>query len=389
MRVFLIVLDSFGIGEEPDAPQFGDYGVNTLRSVCGSAKFDCPNLKKLGLFNIEGVGCGEKAKAPLASFARLREISRGKDTTVGHWELAGVPSLRPLPTYPDGFPEEVIREFERRTGRRVLCNRPYSGTQVIRDYGEEQMKTGALIVYTSADSVFQVAANEAVVPVEQLYEYCRIARELLTGEHGVGRVIARPFAGTSKDDFARTPRRHDFSLKPPKKTMLDFVSGAGLDVIAVGKINDVFAGSGVTRAVRTSGNTEGIRATLELMDGDFSGLAFINLVDFDMLYGHRRDVDGYAAAMTEFDRGLGKMLPKLRGDDALMITADHGCDPAYTRTTDHTREYVPFLICGRGIRAGVDLGTRTGFGAVGATVCGYLGVEAELAGENLLPELLD
>lgn len=387
MRVFLIVLDSFGIGEEPDAPEFGDYGVNTLRSVSGSVKFDCPNLKKLGLFNIEGVGCGEETAEPAASFARLREVSRGKDTTVGHWELAGVPSLRPLPTYPDGFPEEVVRAFEEKTGRRVLCNMPYSGTDVIRDYGEEQMKTGALIVYTSADSVFQVAANEAVVPVEQLYEYCRIARELLTGEHGVGRVIARPFAGTSKENFERTPRRHDFSLKPPKKTMLDFISGAGMDVIAVGKINDIFAGSGVTRAVKTSGNTEGIRATLDLLDEDFSGLAFINLVDFDMLYGHRRDIDGYAAAMTEFDRGLEKLLPKLRPDDLLMITADHGCDPAYTRTTDHTREYVPLLVCGGGIRAGADLGTRTGFGAVGATVCGYLGVEAELAGESLLAEL--
>lgn len=386
MRVFLIVLDSFGIGEEPDAPQFGDYGVNTLRSVSGSAKFDCPNLKKLGLFNIEGVGCGERAAAPLASFARLREVSRGKDTTVGHWELAGVPSMRPLPTYPDGFPEEVIREFERRTGRGVLCNRPYSGTDVIRDYGEEHLKTGALIVYTSADSVFQVAANEAVVPVEQLYGCCRIARGLLTGEHGVGRVIARPFVGTSKGNFTRTPRRHDFSIKPPKKTMLDYLSGAGLDVIAVGKINDIFAGSGVTRAVKTSGNTEGIRVTLGLLDEEFSGLAFINLVDFDMLYGHRRDIDGYAAAMTEFDRGLGEMLPRLRGDDVLMITADHGCDPAYKRTTDHTREYVPLLICG-GVRAGVDLGTRVGFGAAGATVCDYLGVKAELSGESLLPEL--
>lgn len=387
-RVFLVVLDSFGVGEEPDAAQFGDHDVNTLRAIAQSERFDCPNLARLGLFHLDGVDCLPARGTPLGAYGRLRERSMGKDTTVGHWELAGLESPKPLPTYPDGFPDEVIAEFTRRTGRGVLCNKPYSGTEVIRDYGEEHLRTGKLIVYTSADSVFQIAANEAIVPVEQLYEYCRAAREMLQGKHGVGRVIARPFEGGCAADFRRTPRRHDYSLAPPGRTLLNVLADAGRDVIAVGKINDIFAGSGVTRAIPTGGNAEGQQRLLELAKTDFNGLAFVNLVDFDMLYGHRRDVDGYAAAATSFDQTLDALLPLLRADDLLLITADHGCDPAYARTTDHTREYVPFLLYGAAVRPGTALGTVDGFGAAAATVCAALGVDgAGLQGVNLWPRV--
>ena len=355
-RVFLIVLDSFGIGEMPDAAKFGDAGSNTLGAIVKSPEFAAPTLQSLGLFNIDGVTCGPKAAAPRAAFARLEEVSDGKDTTTGHWEIAGVESETALPVYPNGFPVEVIAEFERRTGRTVLCNKPYSGTEVIRDYGEEHMRTGALIVYTSADSVFQVAAHEEVVPVPALYRYCEIAREMLT----VGRVIARPFIGTCAADFKRTTNRHDFSLKPPRPTMLDALSAAGLDTIGVGKIYDIFDGQGVQEQIKTKGNTDGIRVTLELAQRDFSGLAFINLVDFDMLYGHRNDVDGYARATAEFDAALAKLLHLLRPDDLLLITADHGCDPA-TPSTDHSREYVPLLLYGPAIRPGANLGTHRSF----------------------------
>ncbi len=387
-RVFVVVLDSFGVGQAPDAADFGDCGANTLRSIAQNQNFHCPNLTRMGLFNLDGADVLLPDSAPIGAFARLRECSRGKDTTIGHWEIAGVESTTPLPTYPNGFPPEIIREFEHITGRGVLCNRPYSGTQVLRDYGEEHLRTGALIVYTSADSVFQVAAHESVVPVEQLYEYCRAARAMLTGKHGVGRVIARPFEGTCAEDFRRTARRHDFSLTPPAPTMLDALSGAGLDVLAVGKIRDIFAGRGVTEHFPTSGNAEGEQTLLQLAQRDFHGLAFVNLVDFDMLYGHRRNIDGYARAASAFDQTLGQLLPLLRADDLLMITADHGCDPGFLRSTDHTREYVPLLMCGESVRAGLNLGTINGFGAVAATVCGWLGVSAELQGESLLPRIL-
>ncbi len=380
-RVFLIVLDSFGIGEMPDAARFGDEGSNTLGAIVKSPFFKADTMRKMGLFNIEDVVCGQRVEQPIGGFARLREVSNGKDTTTGHWELAGVESETALPVYPNGFPADVIAEFERRTGRGVLCNRPYSGTDVIRDYGEEHMKTGALIVYTSADSVFQVAAHEDVVPLPELYRYCGIAREMLT----VGRVIARPFVGTCAADFRRTPNRHDLSLKPPRKTMLDAISACGLDTIGVGKIYDIFDGEGVTQQIKTKGNTEGIRVTLELAGRDFEGLAFINLVDFDMLYGHRNDVDGYARATAEFDAALERLLPMLRPDDLLLITADHGCDPS-TPSTDHSREYVPLLAYGGGVRPGADLGTKRSFACVAQTVCEYLGVEAPLDGRSLLRE---
>lgn len=358
-RVFLIVLDSFGIGEMPDAEAYGDINVNTLRSVSKSPYFHMEHMRDMGLFQIDGVGVGEKTEHPTAAYARMTERSRGKDTTIGHWEIAGIYSPKPLPTYPNGFPEEVLEEFRLRTGRDILCNKPYSGTQVIADYGDEHVRTGKLIVYTSADSVFQIAAHEDVVPVEQLYDYCRIARQILQGEHGVGRVIARPFVGES-GHYTRTPRRHDFSLLPPAVTMLDQLKAAGKDVIAVGKIQDIFVGKGITEHVYTSGNAEGIQRTLEYLDKDFEGLCFINLVDYDMLYGHRRDVDGYAKALAYFDEKLPEIQAHMRPEDILMITADHGCDPAYTKTTDHTREYTPFLMYGAPVVPG-NRGTRPAF----------------------------
>ena len=386
-RVFLVVLDSFGVGEEPDAHAFGDWGVNTLASIRKSPKFHCPNLARLGLFHLDGVQPQQPQAEPIGAFARLQERSMGKDTTIGHWEIAGVESPAPLPTYPDGFPPEIIQEFEQRTGRAVLCNKPYSGTEVIRDYGEEHARTGALIVYTSADSVFQIAANEAIVPVEKLYEICAQARELLTGKYGVGRVIARPFVGDCAANFQRTSRRHDFSLVPPHDTMLDALQAAGKATIGVGKIYDIFAGKGVGETIRTSGNTEGLRVTLELADRDFEGLAFVNLVDFDMLYGHRRDVAGYAAAAAEFNDWLPAFWAKMRPGDVLMVTADHGCDPSYTKTTDHTREYVPYLLCGDEIRPGVDLHTRYSFATIADTVCQSLGVPYCAAGCGVYDEV--
>lgn len=388
-RVFLIVLDSFGIGAEPDAADFGDAGTNTLASIADQPEFAAENLRKLGLFNIEGVSAGETCAAPAGAFARLREQSMGKDTTIGHWEIAGVVSPQPLPTFPEGFPPELIAEYEAKTGKKVLCNRPYSGTQVLKDYGEQAMREDALIVYTSADSVFQVAANEALVPVPRLYEYCQIARDMLKGEWGVGRVIARPFVGDTADTFVRTSNRHDLSLKPPRATMLDKLKAAGKDVIAVGKIYDIFDGEGVTESIKTTGNTNGIAFTRALQTRNFEGLAFVNLVDFDMLYGHRRDRAGYAAATAEFDRFLGEFVPRMREDDLLIITADHGCDPGYTKTTDHTREYVPCLICGPGVKGGTDLGTRLCFGTIAATVCEALGVSPEgLDGKSVWKEIV-
>lgn len=382
-RVFLIVLDSFGIGEMEDAASYGDVNVNTLRSVSFSSCFHMPNIAELGLFGIDGVEVGRKADEPRAIVTRMAEASRGKDTTIGHWEIAGIRSDRPLPTYPEGFPREIIQEFSEKTGRGVLCNKPYSGTEVLKVYGEEHLRTGDLIVYTSADSVFQIAAHEEVVPVEQLYEYCKLAREILQGEHGVGRVIARPFVGEN-GNYSRTARRHDYSLLPPESTMLDRLSEAGRDVIAVGKIQDIFAGKGITEYTYTTGNEDGIEKTLEYLEHDFEGLCFVNLVDFDSLYGHRRDVDGYARALTYFDSKLPEILGKLREDDILMITADHGCDPAYQASTDHTREYTPFIMYGAKVKP-ANLGTRDTFADIAATVLDYFELKPGLTGKSMLP----
>ncbi len=369
-RVFLIVLDSVGIGELPDAADYGDEGSNTLKACFDSGKLNLPNLKKLGLFNIEGNEYGGKTENPTAKYARMRELSKGKDTTTGHWEMMGIISEKPFPTYPDGFPPEVIREFEEKTGRKVLCNKTYSGTEVIKDYGEEHVKTGALIVYTSADSVFQIAAHEDVVSVDELYRYCETAREMLKGEHGVGRVIARPFTG--EYPFTRTKNRHDFSLKPTKKTTLDTISEKGLTCYGVGKINDIFAGIGLNGFVRTADNADGMKKTAEFEEKDWKGFCFVNLVDFDMSFGHRNDVAGYTNALNEFDEWLGSFLPTLRDGDVLMITADHGCDPA-TPSTDHSREYTPLIIYGKEITP-ENLGTIDGFDYIGKLVEKYLGI---------------
>ena len=345
-RVFLIVLDSFGIGGMPDCEAFGDVNVNTLAACATSKDLHIPNMIAAGLGNIEGVTCLPKTDNPTGAVARLREASMGKDTTIGHWEIAGVVSPEPLPTYPEGFPAEVLDAFEAATGRGCLCNLPYSGTDVIRDYGEEQLKTGKWIVYTSADSVFQVAANEELIPLEELYDACHKARNILRGKHGVGRVIARPFVGSASGNFKRTSNRHDYSLEPPKETMLDAIKASGKASIGVGKIHDIFAGIGTTEHVYNTSNANGMEHTDRYAAQDFEGLCFVNLVDFDMVYGHRRDIDGYAKALSEFDAWLGGFVEKLGEEDVVMITADHGCDPAYTATTDHTREYVPLIVAG-------------------------------------------
>ena len=386
-RVFLIVLDSCGCGEMPDSADFGDAGSNTLRACTASSRLDIPTLSKMGIFNIDSVDCGTPVPAPTAAYGRMAEKSRGKDTTIGHWELAGLISPHPLPTFPDGFPADFIQAFEKKTGRKVLCNKPYSGTEVIRDYGREQKETGGLICYTSADSVFQIAANEADIPPEELYRICETAREMLTGpELGVGRVIARPYTGESPN-YVRTSNRHDFSLLPPAPTLLDALKQAGLATIGVGKIYDIFAGQGITEMVRNKSNADGMEHTLHYAAQDFEGLCFVNLVDFDMLYGHRNDVDGYAAALTEFDGQLRELLPMLKEDDLLFITADHGCDPS-TPSTDHSREHVPLLAYGAKMKAGYNLGTRSTYADLAATVAEYFGVKANIAGTSFLREIL-
>ena len=383
-RLFLIVLDSVGIGEAPDAAQFGDEGSNTVRAAV-EAGADLPNLRRLGLFNIDGMDWTEPEAAPIGAFGRMREASMGKDTTIGHWEIAGVVSPKPLPTFPDGFPPEIIRNFEKLTGRKVICNKPYSGTQLLLDYGWEHVETGALMVYTSADSVFQVAAHEDIVPIEELYHDCELAREMLTGDYAVGRVIARPFVG-EYPNYTRTARRHDYSLQPPRATMLNNLEDAGYECIGVGKISDIFAGSGITQQIRTQNNTDGIAKTLDLMENDFEGICFVNLVDFDMVYGHRNDAPGYARALMEFDQALPKFMEQMGEDDLLIITADHGCDPS-TPSTDHSREYTPMLAWSKKIRPGANLGTRTTFADIGATVLEYFGLENRTDGQSFLKEI--
>ena len=385
-RIFLIVLDSLGIGAMPDSESFGDVGVNTLAACATSPDLHIPNLIRAGLGNIDGVTCLPKVQTPSGAVARLAEASQGKDTTIGHWEIAGIVSEKPLPTYPNGFPEELLAPFRQATGRGVLANAPWSGTAVIEQFGQTHMQTGDLIVYTSADSVFQIAAHEDIVPPQQLYEYCRIARKLLHGAHGVGRVIARPFIGTP-EKFTRTANRHDFSLEPPKATLLDALQKAGRATIGVGKIYDIFAGQGISEYVYNKSNADGMNHTTAYAGKDFKGLCFVNLVDFDMQFGHRRDIDGYAKALSEFDAWLGAFLPSLGQEDLVMITADHGCDPSYTATTDHTREYVPLLVLGKRIRP-VNLGTRSSFADIAATVADILQVSLDTPGKSFIGEIL-
>lgn len=385
-RIFLFVLDSCGAGAMPDSERFGDVGVNTLRSCATSSKLHIPNMRKYGLGNIDGLEFLGPVEKPLGAFGKLAEASMGKDTTIGHWEIAGIVSADPLPTYPNGFPDEILEPFKAATGRGVLANAPWSGTEVIKEYGDAHVKTGDLIVYTSADSVFQIAAHEEVVPLETLYEYCRIARKQLQGKHGVGRVIARPFVGTS-GSYQRTSNRHDYSLEPPRQTLLDAIKAAGLDSIGVGKIHDIFAGRGTTEHVYNKSNADGMDHAMDYANKDFHGLCFVNLVDFDMLFGHRRDIDGYANALSEFDAWLPGFMEKLGPEDLVMITADHGCDPAYTATTDHTREYVPLLIMGKQVKPG-NLGVRTGFQNIAATVADLLDVKLETTGKSFAEEIL-
>ena len=365
----------------PDAAAFGDKNCNTLKRISASPEFCIDNLIKMGLGNIDGVNFLPKTDLSTAAFARMTESSAGKDTTIGHWEIAGVVSDSPMPTYPDGFPSEILDEFSKQTGRGVLCNKPYSGTKVIADYGEEHLKTGDLIVYTSADSVFQIAAHEDIVPPETLYEYCRIARKILVGDHAVGRVIARPFIGDFPN-FTRTSNRHDFSVEPPKETLLEAVKSANKTVYAIGKIFDIFAAKGVTEKAFTASNLDGIEKTLKALDTDFDGLCFINLVDFDMLYGHRQDINGYAKALTEFDRYLPEITSKMRDGDILVITADHGCDPG-DDSTDHTREYTPLIVYGKSVKP-INLGTRKTFADIAATLAEYLDVDFKCDGESFL-----
>ncbi|MBR4278866.1 MAG: phosphopentomutase [Clostridia bacterium] len=370
-RVFLVVLDSVGIGHADDAEKFGDLGAHTLKSVM-TASPKLESLKRLGLFNIERAELGEFATDfPIGIYGAASEKSNGKDTTVGHWEIAGLISNSPLPTYPNGFPEELIKEFERRVGVETLCNKPYSGTEVIKDYGDEHLKTGKLIIYTSADSVFQIAAHEEIVPIERLYEICKTAREMLLGEHAVGRVIARPFLGES-GSFYRTGNRHDYSLQPHGVTMLDRLKEGGFDVISVGKISDIFAGRGVTESYPTKGNEMGQERLIELQGRDFCGLCFVNLVDFDSVYGHRNDISGYARALDSFDKTLGKFIDNMREDDLLIITADHGCDPGFSGT-DHTRENIPIILYHVGCEPR-HFGLMNGFDCIAGTVLENFGL---------------
>ncbi len=384
-RIFLIVLDSVGIGALPDAHFYGDEGTNTLLSCHKTGFLDIPNMIKLGLSEIEGCSYLGVCQNPLGAYGRCMEKSAGKDTTTGHWEIAGLQLSKPFPTYPDGFPKEILDEFEKQTGRKVLCNKPCSGTEVIKDYGQEHMETGALIVYTSSDSVFQIAAHEDIVPVEKLYEYCRIARRILVGDNAAGRVIARPFVGEN-GAFTRTNNRRDFSVEPKGTTLLDLLKNAGLDVISVGKINDIFACCGITKDTDSHGNTECMEMTLKMLDADFNGLCFINLVDFDSSYGHRNNAVGYAEELGRFDKHLGEILPRLCDDDLLIITADHGCDPGDV-STDHTREYTPLLVYGKKIKP-KNLGTRKTFSDISATIAEYFDIGYNLCGESYLGELI-
>ena len=384
-RVFLIVLDSVGVGAAPDAARFGDAGSNTLGTCRKTGKLKVPNLEKLGLFSLDGMESQKEERAAEGCFARMTEKSNGKDTTTGHWEIAGLISEKPMPVYPHGFPAGIIKAFEEQTHRGTLCNLPYSGTEVIKAYGQEHIRTGKLIVYTSADSVFQIAAHEEVVPLKELYEDCRIARKLLTGEHAVGRVIARPFVG-SYPDFTRTVNRHDFSLLPPQETVLDEIQKAGMETIGVGKIYDIFAGKGISRTFANEGNDKNMERVFALQKEDFTGLCFVNLVDFDMIYGHRNNIEGYTAALNAFDVQLGRFLEQMQQEDLLLITADHGCDPGYPGT-DHTREYTPCLCYGKALKKGVDLHTRESFADIAATVAEALGISHTGAGKSFYQEI--
>ena len=387
-RVALIVLDSVGIGELPDAAQYGDVGSNTLLNIKEKVpEMTLPNLCKMGLSNIEGVETlGEVEKLFTGSCGKLAEVSLGKDTTTGHWEIAGLKVTHPFPTYPEGFPQELITAFEEKVGRKVIGNCVASGTEILEQLGDEHVATGSLILYTSADSVFQIAAHEEVVPLEELYRICQVARAMLVDEWSVSRVIARPFLGQS-GHWTRTANRKDYSVAPFAKTMLDYIREAGQDVKSIGKISDIYDGQGITHSTPTKHNMAGVDATLAHLKSESNGLIFTNLVDFDSVYGHRRDYKGYAKALMAFDERLPELLEALRPDDVLMITADHGCDPTF-KGTDHTREYVPLLVYGEKVKSGVNLGIRSTFSDIGKTILDYLGVTGDIQGESFLPDVV-
>lgn len=389
-RVILIVLDSLGIGELPDAYLYGDAGSNTLKNIIKKRGYlNIDNMSKLGISNIEGIDYLPEEKNPAGFFGRCKEKSAGKDTTTGHWEIAGIIVDKPFPTYPEGFPNEIIETFIQQTGYKILGNKPASGTQIIEELGQEHIKTGYPIIYTSADSVFQIAAHEQVINIDELYNICSTARNILVGKHGVARVIARPFIG-EPGSFIRTNRRKDFSLSPPSPTMLDFIKESDKKVVGVGKIEDIFNKKGITEAVHSKDNSDGIDKTIEYIKMNFEGLIFTNLVDFDMKYGHRNDVEGYARAIEEFDRKLPKIINNMNDDDILILTSDHGCDPT-TDSTDHSREYSFLLGYGHKIKKGVDLKTRNTFSDIGQTICSLLGVKKLSVGESfanmILPSL--
>ncbi len=385
-KAILIVLDSVGIGAAPDAAAYGDAGCDTLGHIVAACHPKLPNLMRLGLGNVQGANLGGGVPSPEGGFGKCLEVSAGKDTTSGHWEIAGAQILRPFPVFPEGFPKEFIEAFERAVGRGTLGNKPASGTAILDELGEEHMKTGKLIVYTSADSVFQIAAHEDLVPPAELYRICTIAREMLKGDLEVGRVIARPFIGTGAGSFKRTGNRRDFSALPPT-TCCDLLAEARKTVYGVGKIEDIFAHKGITVSDHAAGNPACIEATLTAMRKEYDGLLFVNLVDFDSVYGHRRDVQGYADALEAFDRALPEIQALMGPEDLLMLTADHGCDPTF-HGTDHTREYIPILCWHKGMKGGVDLGIRDTYADISATVLDFFGLENPLSGVSFLPELM-
>ena len=385
-RVFWIVLDSAGIGGAPDAADFGDSGADTFGTCYKSGGLDVPNMEKMGLYNIAGTSFCDPKDEVDGCYCRMHEKSRGKDTTVGHWEMAGMVSPKPLPTYYEGFPQEILDKLSEATGRKIVCNKTYSGTDVIRDYGKHHVETGDLIVYTSADSVMQIAAHEDIVPIEELYDICRKAREIMQGEHGVGRIIARPFEG--EWPYQRTVRRHDFSLQPPRETVLDALKKEGFQTIGVGKIYDIFAGKSVMFSYSNKGNEANMVRTIDLADADFEGLCYVNLVDTDMIYGHRRDIPGYTKALNTADKQFGELMEKMGPEDILIVTADHGCDPGY-KGTDHTREDIPCLIWGPSLKKGVDIGTRDTFADMAATIADYFGIEYRGDGTSFLADITE
>lgn len=385
-RVILIVLDSVGIGEMPDANLYNDEGSNTIGNISKQmGGLSLPNLEALGLGNIKGIQGIKKVKNPTGNFGKCAEISKGKDTVTGHWEMSGIILDKPLKTFPKGFSEDIIKEFEGKIGSNIIGNKVASGTEIIKELGDEHVETGCPIVYTSADSVFQIAAHEDVIPLEKLYEMCKIARAMLVGERTVGRVIARPFVGES-GNYTRTSNRRDFALEPFGKTILEYVKEANLNVMAVGKIEDIFSGKGVTEAVHIKNNMDGVDKTIDYMKTAKNGFIFTNLVDFDMLFGHRNDVKGYANALIEFDKRLPEIISSLGSDDVLIITADHGCDPT-TESTDHSREYIPVVVYGEKLKSGIDIGVRSCFCDIGKTVLDVLNIKNDLPGTSFYKEM--